>query len=288
VLRFGDGLTGHVPALDPADGAAAVSVAFTVGAGPRGNLGSALEWRTDASDDITATSAVAAEGGADPESPAAARDRVAAGFRRAERAVLREDFEALAMSTAGVAVARARAAIGRHPRFPCTPVPGAVSVFVVPRVPRGGDDDVRAPVPDPGALAAVAARLERARLIGTQVFARAPRYRAVRLAVTVSSARTGDPSAQPRLEAEFRRFLDPLVGGDEQLGWPWGEPLRPSALLRRAAAVLEDVAAVAIGLDGAAPDEACQDVPIGADDLVVLEELSVRWSPLPAAEGGLR
>ena len=290
-LRFGDGLTGHVPALDPADGAAAVTVSFAVGAGARGNLNAGAEWRTDTADDITATSAVAAEGGRDAESAEAARDRVAAAFRRAERAVLRDDYETLATTTRGVAVARARAAIGRHPGFPCTAVPGAVSVFLVPRVPRGGADDVAAPCPDPGTIAAVAARLDGARLVGTQVFVREPRYRRVRLAVTLSSDSASDASVQPRLAAELRRFLDPLVGGDEGAGWPWGEPLRPSALLRRAAAALEasqDVAAVAVGLDGGAPDEACQDVPIGADDLVVLGELTVHWAPGAASEGGLR
>jgi hypothetical protein len=290
-LRFGDGLTGHVPALDPADGAAAVAVSFEVGAGPRGNLSAGAEWRTDAAEDITATSAVAAEGGRDAESPEAARDGVAAAFRRAERAVLRDDYETLTTTTRGVAIARARAAIGRHPGFPCTAVPGAVSVFLVPRVPRGGADDVAAPRPDPGAIAVVAARLDGARLVGTQVFVREPRYRRVRVAVTVSSDRAGDASVQPRLTTEFRRFLDPLVGGDDGSGWPWGEPLRPSALLRRAVAALEapqDVAAVAVGLDGGAPDEACQDVPIGADDLVVLEELTVRCAPVAPTEGGLR
>jgi hypothetical protein len=291
VLRFGDGLTGHVPALDPADGAAAVSVAFAVGAGPRGNLGTALEWRTDLPGGVTATSAVAAEGGEEPESPHAARDRVAAGFRRAERAVLREDYETLAKGTQGVAIARARASIGGHPSFPCTPVPGAVSVFIVPRVPREGTGDVAAPRPDPGALEAVATRLQNARLIGTQVFVREPRYRHVRLAVTLSSEPAGDASVQRQLETEFRRFLDPLEGGDEEQGWPWGEPLRPSALLRHAAAALDrqhEVAAVAVGLDGDPPSEACQDVPIGADDLVVLDELTVRWAPVAATEGGLR
>jgi hypothetical protein len=268
-----------------------VSVAFLVGAGPRGNLGTALEWRLDKPDAVTATSAVAAAGGEEPETEQAARDRVAAGFARAERAVLREDYEMLATSTEGVAIARARAAIGSHPRFPCTPVPGAVSVFVVPRVPREGEGDVAAPRPDPGALEAVATRLDGARLVGTQVFVREPRYRRVRLAVTLSFDRAGDESVQRRLEAEFRRFLDPLQGGDEQEGWPWGEPLRPSALLRHAAAALgelHEVAAVAIGLDGAAPSEACRDVPIGADDLVVLDEVTVRWVPVDTIEGGLR
>jgi hypothetical protein len=120
---------------------------------------------------------------------------------------------------------------------------------------------------------------------------REPRYRRVRLVVTLSSELAGDTTVQPRLAAEFRRFLDPLVGGDEEAGWPWGEPLRPSALLRRAAAALETpqgIAAIAVGLDGGAPDEACQDVPIGADDLVVLEELTVRWASVTAPEGGLR
>ncbi|MGO4755747.1 hypothetical protein AB4212_45350, partial [Streptomyces sp. 2MCAF27] len=60
-----------------------------------------------------------------------------------------------------------------------------------------------------------------------------------------------------------------------------------SALLRaaqRALADLGDIAAVAIGLDGAAPDEACDEVPLGAGALPVLR--TVRTRIVPAVEPG--
>ena len=39
-------------------------------------------------------------------------------------------------------------------------------------------------------------------------------------------------------------FLDPLVGGDDHQGWPFGEPLRPSVLLRESQVAVEDSAVV--------------------------------------------
>jgi hypothetical protein len=169
-------------------------------------------------------------------------------------------------------------------------VPGAVTVHLVPAVPRDDpdrEDFVAAPHPDPGTLCAVAARLEQARLLTSEVFVRAPRYRDVAVRADLS----GDPADRARVSAALtgalRRFLDPLVGGDGRDGWPFGEPLRPSALLRAAQQALgdlADVSAVAIGLDGAAPDEDCREVPLGPGDLPVLR--AVRTRIVPAAEPG--
>ena len=98
-----------------------------------------------------------------------------------------------------MAVARAHAAVGDHPGFPCTLVPGAVSVYVVPAAPRGdaglGPAGFRAgPAPDPGLLSQVRAALGAARLLGEELFVREPRYRAARLQVEVTGT-PRDPAA---------------------------------------------------------------------------------------------
>ncbi len=85
----------------------------------------------------------------------------------------------------------------------------------------------------------------------------------------------------------LRRYLDPLIGGEDGTGWPFGEPLRPSALLRsaqRALGNLADVAGVAIGIDGADPAEDCRDVPLRPGELPVL--LAVRTLAVAAIEPG--
>ncbi|MFI0168884.1 putative baseplate assembly protein [Streptomyces sp. NPDC017095] len=286
-LVFGDGLTGRIP--HPYQEA---SVEYAIGGGRDGNGGMTANWvpAGDTPAAITAANLVRAEGGADAETVAEARQRAAASLGEVTRAVTVDDFTTLARATPGVAVARAHASLGEHPGFPCTPVPGAVTVHLVPAVPRedpAREDFVAAPRPDPGMLCAVAAHLEQGRLLTAEVFVRAPRYRDVVLRADLS----GDPADRARVSARLtealRRFLDPLVGGDDQDGWPFGQPLRPSALLRaahRALGDLADVFAVAIGLDGADPDEDCREVPLGPGELPVLR--AVRTRIVPAAEPG--
>ncbi|MCX4673185.1 hypothetical protein OG453_42255 [Streptomyces sp. NBC_01381] len=232
----------------------------------------------------TARALVPSEGGAEPETPAAARRRAATALAVVTRAVTAADHEELVLSTSGVAVARAHALVGAHPAHPGRTVPGAVTTLVVPRVPRApGDsaapDAVPLPVPDPGALAAVYSRLAAARLLGAGVFVAPPRYRWVRVRVTLAA----DTVRRQLLDAALRRHLDPLTGGDGN-GWPFGGVLRPSALLRaaeRALAAAGDrtpVRSVAVALDEG-PYESCGDLPLRAGELPGPVEVLVCTAP---------
>jgi predicted phage baseplate assembly protein len=284
-LRFGDGLTGRVPVVaqrSPAD-PPRLSLTYQLGGGEDGNLG-VVPWSCDTIP-IEAISAVPASFGQAPETIEQARGRAASELARPTRAVTVPDFEQIALDTPGVDIARAHVAVGLHPATPCDPVPGAVTVVIVPGVSGDrseGQPDVAAPTPDPGAITAVTAALEAARLIGTEVFVRGPRYRAVRLAVTPSSA-VADPAwLQRRLLDGLRLHLDPLGGGPEAMGWVFGEPLRPPELLgvaQRLAGRSAVIEAVAVGLDGVAPAENCLDVAIGVHDLVVLAGLVLTGPP---------
>ncbi|WP_290050152.1 putative baseplate assembly protein [Amycolatopsis solani] len=282
-LVFGDGLTGRIPRPG-----GTVRVDYTIGGGRDGNGGLTDNWLpVELAVPVRAANPVQAAGGSDPETVAQARDRAAGALGEVTRAVTAEDFVTLATTTPGVSVGRAHAAVGEHPGFPCARVPGAVTVHIVPSVPRDGDDVVPAPEPDPGMLCAVADRLGQARLLTAEVFVRPPVYRDVRLRVDLS----GTPADRVRVSTvagtALRRFLDPLAGGDDETGWPFGEPLRPSALLRAAQQALGDLAAVtavAIGLDGAEPAETCDDVPLRPGDLPVARE--VRTRVVPAVEPG--
>ncbi|HMF57059.1 MAG TPA: hypothetical protein VK619_12015, partial [Pyrinomonadaceae bacterium] len=254
-LRFGDGLTGRLPVLakidekKPLDEQTNLLVQYEVGGGAGGNLGSSENSKNRtgwegvgvANQDLTAQNVVPGIGGAEAETVDEARQRVTAEFRERNRAITRFDHETIAVTTPGVAFSRAHAAIGFHPGHPCSLVPGAMTVFVVPEAPREEifETDaegafVAAPVPDPGALAMARARFERARLVASELFVSAPRYRKVSLTVEVN-ADIADPLAmRQRINDRLKDFLDPLLGGDDGTGWPFGEPLRPSALLREA------------------------------------------------------
>jgi predicted phage baseplate assembly protein len=238
---------------------------------------------------------VSAVGGVDAETIDQARVRIAGLLERVERAVTSDDHVTLADTTAGVAIARAHAAVGFHPGHPCVAVPGTVTLFIVPYAPRGDDVDpaerVPAPMPDPGALQAVRTKLENARMVGTQVWVCPPRYRKVRLAVRLLGDPVDPAAARARVEEALRRFLDPLEGGDDRDGWPFGDPVRPSVLMREASLAIGDgdVDSVSIGLDGAAPTESCEEVRIGPHDLPALAEVSVTFAPDQRARaGGLR
>jgi len=296
-IEFGDGFTGRIPRPDrtvPAPGTN-VHIAVTVGGGADGNVGSGLSWTGTDAADVRAVARVSAVGGHDAETLDQARVRIGGLLNRVERAVTLGDHVTLAEATSGVAIARAHAAVGFHPGHPCTVVPGAVTVFVLPWAPRGDDVDpanhVAAPIPDPGALAAVRAHLEHTRMVGTEVWVCPPRYRTVRLAVQVLGDPVDAAAARVRIDQALRRFLDPLEGGDDGTGWPFGGPIRPSVLMREAIRAVRDgeVDLVAIGLDGAAPSESCDEVRLGPHDLPALADVAVTFQPdSRARSGGLR
>jgi hypothetical protein len=268
-----------------------------VGGGVAGNVGTWLSWEPTESRTVPdAINVVAGQDGAEPETLAAARERSAGKLRRVERAVLADDFTALACSTPGVAIARAHAAIGFHPDFPCLPVPGVVTVFIVPAAPRDEEPPcpiVTAPIPDEGARAAVVARLDAARLLGSEVLVRQPIYQPAALAVTVQSNSASPDALKAAIAARLTRFLDPLTGGDQAEGWPFGEMLRPSVLLRQAQLAITDageVVQVAISLPAATPPvtgESCSDVPIGDHALPALYQVTTRITAPVVPVGGL-
>jgi hypothetical protein len=314
LVRFGNGLTGRIPMLArlTAERAANGKVQYFVGGGSGGNLGDNLCWESVIDEALTARSAidevltahnvVPADGGKEPETIAEARERAASVLKQRSRAITREDYEALVLTTPGVAMKRAHVAVGFHPDHPCTKVPGAVTVFVVPDAPRETVDEawvesafVAAPVADPGALNAVGAQLETARLIASEVFVRNPRYRPVALTLTVEGDPADPMTMRERLKAHLQDFLDPLTGSDTRQGWPFGEPLRPSVLLRESQRALGDageVIAVAIKLlDTDAGAEECFDVSIGEHELVTLRDVNVqlrRSTQSRLTHGGLR
>ncbi|MFC4502844.1 MULTISPECIES: baseplate J/gp47 family protein [Streptomyces] len=304
-LRFGDGLTGRIPRPGRDATRTVLRAEYRLGGGPTGNGGAdpapaaatavpeallafpALagfarrreaelpsgdwEFTGDAADVVpsgaqcTARALVAAEGGAEAESPTAARRRAAPALAVVSRAVTAADHERLALTTPGVALARAHALVGAHPAHPGRGVPGAVTTLIVPRVPHGV---TALPVPDPGALSAVRNRLAGARLLGAGVFVAAPRYRPVRVRVTL----TADTARRALVSDAVRRHLDPLLGGDEGTGWPFGGVLRPSALLRVAERALTEagdrtpVGSVAVALDEG-PFESCGDTELCPGEL---------------------
>lgn len=304
-LRFGDGLNGRLPVLAAAAaGASNIHFRYLVGGGSAGTVGPspgpAHDWIGP--NHVSARNLTESLGGREAETLEQARRRSAALLRVLTRAITRADFEAIAISTPGVGVHRAHAAIGRHPAHPCAQVPGAVTVYLVPDVPREDLDTdlveaafVPAPVPDPGVLAAVRARLDSARLLTTELFVSAPRYHAVRLRVELSGDVHDPVRLRQIIHDRLQRFLDPLRGngldGADGSGWPFGEPVRASVMLREVQAAVgkeAHVGQVAMGLDDDKPNESCRALAIGPHELVWLKDVAVQVDRTASAAGGLR
>jgi predicted phage baseplate assembly protein len=286
-LRFGDGRSGRI--LRPAAAPEAL-LRYALGAGRQGNLGEFRGW-AEADGATVAVNPVAAGDGAEQESLETARQRSADALAARDRTVTEQDTRGLAETTPGLGLRRAHVSPGFHPAFPCDPVPGALAVTIVPHADRAGEpgDWTAAPQPDAGALATTRTRLARARLLGQEICVLAPVYRRVTVDVAVTAtAQPGDN--RQRIVDALRRYLDPLAGGSEHGGWPFGRPVRPSAL----AGVVQEtigpeatVTSLSATLDGGPPSD-CADLAIGPRELVWLEAATITWVAALPAGGGLR
>jgi hypothetical protein len=238
-VTFGDGVNG---AAVPSGFRHVRAASYRVGGGaagsvPAGAVATLLE-STAFLDGVA--NAFPAQGGRDAESQADAVARGPLELRTRERAVTVADYELLARRAPGALVARAHAVAGLDPAAPGLPLPGVVAVFVVPPAPEEGP-----PTPDAEALAAVATHLtQQAAPAGVEVIAAAPRYHRVRAEAGIVVAASANPgetvsSAMNALDA----YLDPLVGGEDMAGWPFGGTIVYANALRRLTQV-EGVAAV--------------------------------------------
>lgn len=190
--------------------------------------------------------------------------------RAPDRAVTLLDFERLALSVPGTHIARARAWAGIDPAYPCLQAPGTVTVVVVPELPPAR------PAPSAGLLRAVERFLDRRRVIGTRLVVAGPRYVTISIEAQVqarSSART--TRVQQAVTDALTAFLDPLHGGPQGRGWPFGRDVYRSEILQ----VIDDVPGVdhVLALTIAAEDEdgACGNLCISPTALVVPGTLSI-------------
>jgi hypothetical protein len=137
------------------------------------------------------------------------------------------DIEHIALSVPGTRVARSRAWASLHPSYPCLKAPGIVTVVVVPETPP------EMPRPSEGLLVAVWRYLNRRRLVTTDIQVVGPEYIEVQVAARVR-LRPGASSAKApqRIRAALETFLNPLTGGPDALGWPFGRAVFRSEVLQ--------------------------------------------------------
>jgi predicted phage baseplate assembly protein len=266
-VTLGDGLHGRPP---PAGFRNVLAHRYQYGGGSAGAvaadtvktlLGSAPSLQT-------VTNPRAASGGDDAEDLAGTVRRGPEILRARGRAVLPADYEVLALRVPGARVRRIHVMPGLHPAMPGAPIPGVVGVLVVPPEDPGGSGP---PVPDEQSLRAVARKLT-ADLApaGVEVVAAAPSYHAVAVEAEIGPAPGSDHGVVFKAVMDaLREYLDPLEGGEDGQGWPFGASVSYEAVLRRVLA-LKGVATVphlSFVVDGVRLRR-CEDVAIGPHDLV--------------------
>jgi len=193
---------------------------------------------------------LAASGGADAESVSQASARADQLVETSGRAVTLADYERLAAQTPGTRIARVTAIANLHPSFPCCSAPGMITLIVLPYLPQGS------PAPTRGLLRAVSAYLRLRRVIGTRVEVVGPTYLDVAVQATVQSiAGTNTANLQQAILSALSNFLDPLVGGPDGTGWPFGRDVYRVEIMKVIAGVagVDYIDSLDLVVNGGAP-----------------------------------
>jgi hypothetical protein len=162
-------------------------------------------------------------------------------------------------------VARARALPGHHRSLAGVEARGVVTLVVIP---PDGDP----PVPAPALLAAVERHVRCRRPLGTELHVVGPVYREVTVSATLHARRGAASGLAERAVAALRSYLDPLRGGPDGTGWPFGRDLLTAELLALLGA-LDDVTYVeGLGLaDAGDTAPRCGNLPLCGTELVSLK-----------------
>jgi len=301
-IVFGDGEHGRLP---PA--ASAVVAAYATTGAADGNVAAGSRWRFLGADDLynqaliaTSPEALAASlgsisnplpalGGVQEDIPQAAgraaealwaherllqvappgsmtldqMDRAAVlSVRPPARATTQLDYERLALEVPGTALGRVRAWAGLDPQYPCLRAPGTVTVIIVPTLPAAR------PAPTPELITMVRRYLLRRRTVGTRLVVVGPQYVEVRARAAVRVRPRADAArAQADVVAALDAFLDPMSGGPDGRGWPFGRDVFRSEILQ----VIDSVPGVdyvsSLELFAGDDDAPCGNVCVGATAL---------------------
>ncbi|PJE97963.1 putative baseplate assembly protein [Streptomyces carminius] len=223
-VREPDGTLRHYGAVPPR-GARIRVRRYRTGGGRSGNVarGTLSVLRTSIPYVSRVENRQAAAGGVDGETVAGARLRAPLQLRAQDRAVTASDYELIARQAAPSAA-----------RIRCVPAEdaaeaGGVRVLVVPEVVADTGDRLRFEqlVPPDEMLAGIAAHLDARRAIGARLLVQPPFYQGVTVVARLVAA-PGVPAGRLRERAQdaLYRYLNPVVGGPDGDGWPFGRPVQ--------------------------------------------------------------
>ncbi|MFB7509520.1 putative baseplate assembly protein [Streptomyces broussonetiae] len=195
---------------------------YRTGGGPAGNVarGAISVLRSSVPYIARVTNREAARGGVDGESLANAKLRAPEALRMQERAVTAEDYEIIARQAAP-SVRRVRC-------LPAAEGAGAVRVLVVPDAVADEGDRLRFEqlIPSDQVLSAITQSLDERRLIGTRLVVEPPAYQGITVVARLAAAPEDTDRIRDAALAALFRYLNPLHGGPDATGWPFGRPVQ--------------------------------------------------------------
>ena len=162
-----------------------------------------------------------ARGGVDGEDIENAKVRGPIRLRARGRAVTTEDYEQLAREAAPE-IARVRAVAAGDGADA-----GSVRVLIVPSaIAEQGRLRFEQLVPNEDTLQKITDRLEESRVIGTRALIEPPVYRGITVVAKVKARpRTNPTRLQEEALAALYEYFNPITGGPDGTGWPFGRPI---------------------------------------------------------------
>jgi hypothetical protein len=219
---FGDGVKGQIPVAN-----SQVKVTrYRYGGGSQGNV--AIDTLTKLKTSLTNVKGVtnprSVSDGKDAETLEQAKQRAPQTFASSTRAVTADDFAFFTRQTPNVnihsAYALAQTALDDAHNF--VTQEGAVTMVVLPNNTKQAK-----PEPSESQLKAVCAHLNNKRLITTELYVTGPRYVDIsELSVQLKVKQSADLQQVSTYASErLLSFFNPLIGGNEGKGWPFGEDI---------------------------------------------------------------
>ncbi|GIE81765.1 putative baseplate assembly protein [Actinoplanes philippinensis] len=225
-VRESDGTLRHYGAV-PVAGATIRARFYRAGGGRAGNVarGAVRVLRSSIPYVARVENREGATGGVDGETVAEAKVRAPVTLRAQDRAVTVRDYEELARQAAPEAARIACLGVD-----PAEGGQNAVRLLVVPQAvaDRGGRLRFEQLIPGDDLLGRITRHLDERRPLGTRLSIGPPFYQGVSVAATVRVQRARGRREEVRAAAldAIHRYLDPLTGGADGRGWPFGRPLR--------------------------------------------------------------
>lgn len=276
-VRLRDGSFRSYGAVPP-KGARLVLRGYRTGAGSRGNVapGTLRVLKSSIPYVARVENRHAASGGVDGEDVANAKIRGPIQLRTRGRAVTAEDYEEIAREAAPE-LARVRALTSET-----AGEAGTVRLLVVPAVTREEGPPTRDRLqPTTVTLRTIKERLDAARVIGVRVVVEPPHYRGVSIAARLRARpRVRSGTLAPKALAALYAYFDPLSGGPDGTGWPFGRPVIAGEVYSVLQAVqgvelVEDVRVIEFNLDTGQQEGERERIAIEPNELVLSVEHAI-------------